>query len=79
MHSKSMPKWSARCGGEVMNKQNISEDVKNFLTSFGSIAELLWFFYSKLKHEGFSNEQAMQFCLCYLNAIATPRKKNDKS
>lgn len=60
-----------------MNDKSAKEKLIELLNGLGAISESLWFLYENLIEKGFNSEQAMQFCLCYLKTIATPRQKND--
>lgn len=62
-----------------MNDNNTAkEKMEAALTGLGALAETLRFFYGELLNNGFSEQQAMQMCQCYLKAIATPKNKVDE-
>lgn len=51
-----------------------SNDVKEFLTAMGSLAEMCIFFRTKLEANGFSRSEAMELTKTYLTATLTNNK-----
>lgn len=62
-----------------MDNKNIEEKLNELLNSFGAVVETTWFLFNSFKKKGFTEEQAMRFCLCYMKSVTTPRKHNDES
>lgn len=55
----------------------MEEKINDMMTALGAIAETMWIFYNCLKKQGFNEDQAMEFCMCYMTSITNSHHNNE--